>query len=124
MFATLGEHWFGGPPGASGGATAIAHAIGEAVGPLAAVAALAGVVLLAKLRLAEVGVLACAIGAVLVDVRAGMVGAATIAIAALCAAFAIGRFAATIRLPGVQAVAGATVALMLVVPPVWTVILR
>ena len=121
--ASLGAHWFGGPPGAAD-APLVAHAIGDALGPLVAVAAVAGAVLLARLRLAEVAVLACAGGAVVVDLRAGAVGPATLGSAALCAAFAIGRFAATIRLPPLQAVAGATVALMLLLPPVWTVILR
>ena len=121
--ATLATHWFGGPPGSTG-AGAVAHAIGDAIGPLAGVAAVAGIGLLAKLRLAEVAVLACAGGAILVDLRAGAVGPATLGIAALCAALAIGRFAATIRLPPLQAVAGATVALMLLLPPVWTAILR
>ena len=120
-FATLGEHWFG--PRARA-ATSIAHAIGDAIGPLSAVAALAGIFLLAKLRLAELAVLACAAGAALVDLRAGFVGPATLGIASLCAAVAIGRFAAIIRLPNIQAVAGATVAVMLLVPPVWTVIER
>ena len=120
-FATLGEHWFGPRTQA---AASITRAIGDAIGPLTAVAALAGLFFLAKLRLAEVAVLACAVGAALVDLRAGFVGPATLGLASLCAAVAIGRFAAIIRLPNIQAVAGATVAVMLLVPPVWTVIER
>jgi len=121
-FATLGARWFGAahpmPPGV------LARDLGDALGPLTAVAAIAGIVLVFQLRLAELAVASCAIGAVLVDLRAGTVGAATFGIAGIYAALAIGRFAATIRLPSLQAVAGATVAIMLVVPPAWTVILR
>ena len=118
----IGLRWFG--PAHSIGAPVLAHQVGDALGPLAAVAAIAGLALVAKLRLAELAVVSCAIGALLVDLRAGSTGGATLAIAGLCAALAIGRFGATIRLPSIQAVAGSTAAMMLLVPPAWTVILR
>jgi hypothetical protein len=58
----------------------------------------------------------------LVDLRAGAVGGATFGIAGLCAALAIGRVAATIRMPPLQALAGSVAAMMLLVPPAWTVV--
>lgn len=119
-FAALGARWFG--PAHPIGAPALAHATADALGPLAAVAALAGLALLAKLRLAEVAVAACAVSALLVDLRAGATGAATLAIAGLAAALATGRFAATIRMPSIQAVAASTAAVLLVVPPAWIVV--
>lgn len=119
-FAKLGTHWFG--PAHQIGAPALARLLGDALGPLTAVATIAGLALIAKLRLAELAVAACAIGALLIDLRAGAVGGATLGIAGLCAALAIGRFAATIRMPSLQPIAGITVAMMLLVPPAWTVV--
>lgn len=119
-FHSLAARWFG-PAHWTSPAELAAHA-GDALGPLTAVAALAGIALIAKLRLAELAVLSCAIGSLLVDLRAGSTGATTLGIAGLAAALAIGRFAATIRMPPIQAVAGATVAIMLLVPPAWTVV--
>jgi hypothetical protein len=120
MFASLGTRWFG--PAHPIAAHEMPALLGDALGPLTAVAAMAGVAMLAKLRLAELAVIAVTAGSLLCDLRAGTVGPTTLAIAALCAALAIGRFARTIRLPNLQAVAGATVAAMLLVPPAWTVI--
>jgi len=117
---SLSIHWFG--PAHPTTAPALAFALGDALGPLTAVAALAGIALVAKLRLAEVAALACTIGALLVDLRAGHVGATTLGLAALFAALAIGRFAAVIHMPRIQAIAGATAAAMLLLPPVWTVV--
>jgi hypothetical protein len=79
---------------------------------------------IAKPRLAEIAVIGCAIGALLVDARAGTTGGTTLGIAGFAAALAIGRFAATIRMPQVQAVAGATAAMMLLLPPALTVFSR
>ncbi len=121
-FGVLGASWFGAPHAIA--ARALAAALGEAFGPLAAVAAVAGLALVARLRLAELAVIACAIGALLVDLRAGHPGPTTLAIGSLCAALAIGRFAAIIHLPRIQAVAGATAAAMLLLPPIWTVVER
>jgi hypothetical protein len=118
----LGLRWFG--PANPISAPVLASNLGNALGPLTAVAAIAGLALIAKLRLAEVAIAACALGALFVDLRAGTTGAATLGIAGLAAALAIGRFAQTIRLPQIQAVAGATVAMMMLLPSAWTVISR
>ncbi len=118
----LGLRWFG--PAHVIDAPALASNLGSSLGPLTAVAAIAGLALIAKLRLAEVAIATCAVGALLVDLRAGHTGAATLGIAGLAAALAIGRFAQTIRMPPLQAVAGATVAMMLLLPSAWTVISR
>lgn len=119
-FAKLGLYWFG--PAHPIAARDLPTLVGEALGPLSAVAALAGLAQVAKLRLAELAVVAVTAGALLVDLRAGAVGPTTLAIAALCAALAIGRLARTIRMPTIQGIVGATAAAMLLVPPAWTAI--
>jgi len=119
--ATLGTHWFGGPPHAVTPAH-LAARIGHALGPLAAVAAAVGLAAVARLRLAALAALGCAIGTLLVDLRAGGVGAFTLGLAALCAGLAIGRFAATIRMVQLQAIAGATAGALVLVPPAWIAI--
>jgi hypothetical protein len=121
-FGALGAHWFG--PAHPVGAPVLARITGDALGPLTAVAAIAGLALIARPRLAELAVIGCAIGALLVDARAGVTGETTLGIAGFAAALAIGRFASTIRMPSLQAVAGATAAIMLLVPPALTVISR
>jgi hypothetical protein len=117
MFATLGAHWFG--PAHPIAVRALPALVADAVGPLTAVAALAGLAQVAKLRLAELAVVAVAAGALFCDLRAGTVSPTTLAIAALLAALAIGRFARTIRLPSIQGIAGAIAAAILLVPPAW-----
>jgi hypothetical protein len=119
-FAKLGRYWFG--PAHPIAARALPALVGDALGPLTAVAALAGLAQLKRLRLAEIAILATGAGALLVDLRAGAVGPTTLAIAALLAALAIGGFARTIRMPSIQGVAGVTVAAMLLVPPTWTAV--
>lgn len=121
-FTALGAHWFG--PAHAVGAPALARQTGEALGPLTAVAAVAGLAWIARPRLAELAVIGCAIGGLLVDARAGATGGTTLGMAGLAAALAIGRFASTIRLPPLQAVAAATVAMMVLLPPALTVISR
>jgi hypothetical protein len=59
---------------------------------------------------------------VLVDLRAGALGVATTGLAALLAGLAIGRFAALIRIPSGQALAGATAGLLVVLPPAWAAV--
>ena len=120
VFASLGAHWFGAAHPIA--AHDMPRLLGDAIGPLTGVAALAGIALLAKLRLAELAVISVIAGSLLCDLRSGAIGPTTLAMAALCAALAIGRFARTIRMPNLQAVAGVTVAVMLLVPPAWTVI--
>lgn len=121
-FPALATRWFGASHAI--GAPALARMTGEALGPLTAVAAVAGIVTIARPQLAEIAVLACAIGGLLVDARAGVTGGTTLGIAGLAAALAIGRFASTIRMPSLQAIAGATAAMIVLMPPALTVISR
>ena len=70
------------------------------------------------------GVSSNAVGGLLVDLRAGSAGPATLGIAAICGSLAVGRFAATIRMPSIQGLAAATVSVLVLVPPLWTVVER
>jgi hypothetical protein len=120
IWPVLGARWLGAahpiaPVALAGAATA-------ALGPLTAVAALAGLAALARPRHAEIALAAAVAGAILVDLRAGAPGPATIGLAAVLAALAIGRLAAMIRLASGQAIAGATLGLLVLLPPVWTVL--
>lgn len=117
----LGTSWCGLPPHPLS-FTSLARLGAQTIGPVTAVAALAGIVVLVRTRYAELAAILCGVGALLVAMRTGVVGAAPIAIASLSAGLAVGRFAGTIRLPAGQAVAGATASLLLLVPPAWTAI--
>jgi hypothetical protein len=121
--AALGDRWCGAPAHRIA-AGSLATLAGDVVGPLTAVAALAGLAVLARLRHAEIAIAACVAGAILVDLRAGAIGPSLIAIAALCAGLAVGRVAGLIRLASGQAIVGAAVGVLLVVPPAWTAIER
>ncbi|MEO8707255.1 MAG: hypothetical protein ABI867_44925 [Kofleriaceae bacterium] len=118
--AALATHWFGRTPHAIAPAASLGRLAG-ALGPLAAVAALAGLAALARVRLVNVAIVACAAGALLVDLRAGAPGSTTVALAALCAGIAVGAFAGTIRIASGQAITAATCALLLVVPPAFSI---
>ncbi|MGE0867123.1 MAG: hypothetical protein AB7P03_01080 [Kofleriaceae bacterium] len=119
--AELGAVWFGQPATPIDPTGWLARA-GDALGPLTAAASIAGLMLLVRRRPAELALLACSAGAILVDLRAGSIGGVTIGAAALAAAFAIGRLAALIKLGAGQAIAGATAGLLLVIPPAWVAI--
>jgi hypothetical protein len=69
---------------------------------------------------ASLALAACAAGALLVDLRAGAIGPLTLGLAALAAGLGAARFAGQIRLPAGQALAGALVGLLLLLPPAWT----
>jgi hypothetical protein len=118
---SLGTYWCGLPahPVSFG---SLASLGAQTIGPVAAVAALAGIVVLVRRRYAELAAVLCGLGALLVAMRTGVVGPAAIAIASLSAGLAVGRFAGTIRLPAGQALAGATASLLLLLPPAWTAI--
>ena len=117
----LGDRWFGGPAHPIAPA-ALAQIAGATLGPLTAVAALAGLGSLVRARHAELAVAAAIAGAILGDLRAGTLGLVTIGLAALLAGFSIGRLAALIRIPSGQAIAGATIGALVVLPPAWTAI--
>lgn len=121
MLGALGDRWTGGHA-ASIKAVTFATLVGTVLGPMTAVAALAGLSVLARRRHAEVAIAACIVGAVLVSARNGMVGAPLIAVACLSAGLAVGRLAGLIRLASGQAVVGATAGVLLLVPPAWTAI--
>ncbi|HMG20731.1 MAG TPA: hypothetical protein VK607_05415 [Kofleriaceae bacterium] len=121
LWPGLGARWFGAAahPLAPSGLAAAAAAV---LGPLTAVAALAGLAAVARPRHAELALAAAIAGAILVDLRAAAVGPATIGLAALLAGLAIGRLAAMIRLASGQAIVGATLGALVLVPPAWTAV--
>lgn len=90
------------------------------LGPMTAVAALAGLAVLARPRHAELATLVAGLGAALVALRTGAIGPSLVAVAALSAGLAVGRFAGAIRIASGQAVVGATTAVLLLLPPAWT----
>jgi hypothetical protein len=98
----------------------------DALGPIAALAALGGLAAPARPRprpgrehLPELAIAACVVGALLADLRAGEVSALTLGLGALAAALGAARFAGQIRPPAGQALAGAAVGLLLLLPPAW-----
>jgi hypothetical protein len=116
----LGALWF--PAAHPTPLFTVAERAGELLGPLTAVAALAGLASLTRARLAELALAACVAGALLVDIRAGTPGPVTVGLAALLAGLAVGRLAALIRLPAGQAITGAVCGLLVMFPPAWTAI--
>jgi len=117
----LGVRWFGAaahPVSLAG----LAGLAGATLGPLTAVAGLAGLAALARPRYGEVALAAVIAGAILADLRAGAFGPVSIGLAALLSGLAIGRLAAMIRIPSGQAIAGATIGVLVVVPPAWVAV--
>lgn len=119
--AALADAWCGAPRAPRGLATMLDSAA-STLGPVTSVAALAGLPFLLRPRHAEVAVGTIVLGAWLVSVRTGAVDPAVIGVAALSAGLAVGRLAGMIRLPSGQAVAGATIAALVLAPQAWTVI--
>jgi hypothetical protein len=118
----LGARWLGAAahPVTASSLIATASAAADALGPLTAVAALAGLAALVRARWAELALAAGVAGAIGVDLRAAAVGPATIGLAALLAGLAIGRLAAMIRLASGQAITGATIGALALAAPAWT----
>lgn len=119
--AALGDRWTGAPRMPLG-VPALAQHAADVLGPLISVAALAGLAGLARPRHAEVALLACLAGALLVSARNGAIGPAALAVASVCSGLAVGRLAGLIRIGSGQALAGATASLLLLVAPAWTAI--
>ncbi|CAN5747854.1 hypothetical protein BH11MYX3_BH11MYX3_24760 [soil metagenome] len=117
----LGDAWCGAPRSPRG-LGSLLELTGTTLGPITAVAAVAGVPFLARMRHAELAVGTIVLGALLVSVRTGAVDPSLIGIAALAAGLAVGRLAGMIRFVPGQAVAGATIAMLVLAPPAWTVI--
>lgn len=96
-------------------------ALGDSLGPVTAVVALAGLgACVMRGRIPGAAVLGVLGGALALDLVTGTVAAPAIVCAALGAGVGIARFAAMIRWPVGQAFVGAVVGVMLVVAPVWT----
>lgn len=120
--ARLGVRWYGTPAHAG---TSPAHALarlGDALGPMAAVAALAGAILLVRVHLANLALGACLTGALLADLRAGTPGTLSLGLAALCAGVAVARLGGMVRLASGQVIVAITCAAMLLMPPAWIAI--
>jgi hypothetical protein len=117
----LGVRWFGtvALPISLASFAAIAA---TTLGPLTAVAALAGLGELVRARRAELALAAVIAGALLVDLRAGALGPATIGLAAVLAGLAIIRLATTIRLPVGQVIAAVTIGALVILPPAWSAV--
>lgn len=120
VMGSLGAHWFG--PAASVSTSSLAAALAERLGPLTAVAAFVGIASLARPRHAELALASCALGAILVSLRAGVIGPALVGMAAISASLAVARLAGLIRMPPGQACTAATASLLLLLPPAWAAI--
>lgn len=119
--AALGDAWCGSPRAVHDTA-ALAERTALTLGPLAAVAAIAGLPVLARLRHAEVSVIAIVAGSLIVSVRGGAPDPSLLGVAALAAGLAVGRLAGMIRIASGQACAGAAIAALVLAAPAWTVI--
>ncbi|HUS28861.1 MAG TPA: hypothetical protein VMZ53_10130 [Kofleriaceae bacterium] len=98
---------------------------GDALGPITAVAAVAGLgVCATRGRLAVVSIGAIVVGALAVDLALGSVGAAVPTIAALGAGVAIARLTAMVRWPAGQTFVGAVAGFMMVLAPALALALR
>jgi hypothetical protein len=117
----LGDAWAGAPH-APRSLPAVLELTATTLGPITAVAALAGLAFLARVRHAELAVGTVVIGAVLVSMRSGAVDPSLVGIAALTTGLAVGRLAGMIRIAVGQAALGATLAVLVLLPPAWTVI--
>ncbi|MCX5745354.1 MAG: hypothetical protein NT062_22990 [Proteobacteria bacterium] len=118
----LGEAWAG-RHAAPRALRALASGHLDALGPFVVVGAAAGLAtLVARGRYVQAALVVAIVGALLGDLRAGAIGAPTIALATLFCALAIGRLAASIRLPSGQAIVAATIGLIVVLPPTWSLV--
>lgn len=120
-FAALGASWFG-PRHAALNPLDWVSLLVAAIGPFTAVAAIAGSASIAKARHAELAISISIAAAVLVGLRAGSATVPIIGLVALLAGFAVGRLASLIRLASGQAIAGATVAALVLTVPAWSAI--
>jgi hypothetical protein len=123
LWPALGGWWYGAPAHLATPRT-LAALMMSTLGPITAVAALAGVASLARMRHVELAIAAVIASAVLVDLRAGAPQPATIGLAAVLAGVAIARLSAMIRIPSAQAITGATIGALLVLPPAWIALER
>jgi hypothetical protein len=92
--------------------------VGDALGPIAAVTALAGIAIAAsrgRYALASIGGVVAA--SLAVAIRTDALGGGALAIAALAAGVAIARLASLVRIPSGQVVVGVTAGLLVVAVP-------
>ncbi|HEY5924008.1 MAG TPA: hypothetical protein VIV11_20150 [Kofleriaceae bacterium] len=116
LFAELWHAWV-----ARGGDAAplelLARA-GDTLGPIATIAALAGLgVCTLRGRYAAAACISVAAGAIAVDLTSGVLGIATLAIAAVGTGVGLARLAAIVRWPTGQTFVGATAGFLIVVAP-------
>lgn len=121
MLRALGDRWAGAAAHRCSPATLLELAAAT-LGPITAVAALAGLPWLCRARHGEIALGAAGLGAVLLGLRSGVVAPELVALAALSTGLAIGRFAGLVRMSSAQAILGATASLLVVLPPAWTVV--
>jgi hypothetical protein len=99
----------------------LATRFGDIVGPIAAVAAIAGFATMgARGHYAIASVAAVVVGAVAVDLETGSIGVATLACAAFGAGLGVARLTAMLRWPAGQAAIGAAAGFMMLVAPALT----
>lgn len=116
VFADLWSLWAG--RSGNAGALAIVVQLADTLGPLGAVAGLAGIgVCMTRGRFAAAAMIAAVVGALATDLACGALGAAAPTIAAVTTGIAIGRLAATIESPLAQPFVGAVTGFLIVVGP-------
>lgn len=116
IFAELWLAWTA-HPGSATPIELLAQA-GDTLGPIATIAALAGLVVCSlRGRFAAAASLAVAAGAIAVDLSIGVLGAAPLVIAAVAAGVGLARLAAIVRWPTGQTFVGATAGFLIVVAP-------
>jgi hypothetical protein len=116
IFAELWVAWAGQPRGTP--ALDLLVQAGDTLGPIATVAALAGLVVCAlRGRYAAAASLVVAATAIAVALSLGTLGAAPLVVAALAAGVGLARLAATVRWPTGQTFVGATAGFLIVVAP-------
>ncbi|MDB4958581.1 MAG: hypothetical protein JWO36_6150 [Myxococcales bacterium] len=124
VLSTLWIAWTGGPPHPDA-PSHVMLVIGDALGPLTAIAALSGLAVCASRgRTAAAAVLVIALGALAVALHDGKLVPAALVTAALAAGVGVGRLAATVRWPAGQTLVGATASFMLLVAPALGLIKR
>lgn len=117
MFADLWLAWSARTPAHAPIPDVLARA-GDLLGPISAVAALAGIATCATRGMfPATSVIGVAAGAIAVDLATGTLGTATPIVGALGAGVAIARLTTMVRWPAGQAFVGAAVGFMLVVAP-------
>lgn len=123
VWPALGDAWFA-TPAHPVAIDRLAWLGADALGPVLAVAAVAGFALVMRPRLGEIAIAAACVGAALADLRAGAIEPVTLAAAALLAGLAIARLAAMIRVPSGQVIVAVATGALLIAPPAWTSVER